>query len=121
MAMLILLTTAGFSLHRHHCIISKKTIISVAHIKNCCGTEGKEQDCPKECCQDETEFFQLDTEISLPATAHDFTPEQFIAVVQHCVLSRLFDQHVERSSSYLNYKPPLLLRDIPVIVQSFLI
>ncbi len=119
MAMFILLLTAGFSLHKHQCTVMKKTITSVAHVKNCCGAEEKE--CPKGCCNDETTYIQLSSEISLPATIHDFTPEQFVAVVHSCVLNGLFIQEVETSARYLNYKPPLLRRDIPVLVQSFLI
>ena len=120
MAMFILLTTVGFSLHTHHCTITKETVTSVNHVKNCCGTTD-EKECPKGCCQDETESIQIDTELTLPATAHEITPEQFVAVIQYSVLNSLFVQEVETSTRYLNYRPPLLLRDIPVLVQSFLI
>lgn len=121
MAMFILLTTAGFALHKHHCTVTKKTITSVAHVEGCCGTQEKEQECPKGCCQDETEYIQIDTELTLPATAHEFTPEQFVAVLQYCILNNLFNAETKTSAKYLNYKPPLLLRDIPVLIQSFLI
>ena len=120
MALFILFTTAGFSLHQHHCTITKETITSVSHVKDCCGAEDEEE-CPKGCCQDETKLIQLDAEISLPATTHEFTPEQFAAVIQYCVLNGLFSQEDKASSKYLNYRPPLLLRDIPVLIQSFLI
>jgi len=120
MAMLILFTTAGFSLHKHHCTITKETVTSVSHVKNCCGIED-EKECPKGCCHDETEIIQLDTELPLPATAHNFTPEQFVAVIQYCVLNNLFTTGNTALTKYFNYKPPLLLRDIPVLIQSFLI
>ena len=119
MAMVVLLTTTGFSLHKHHCTITKKTITSVAHVKNCCGTND-EKDCPNGCCQDETEYIKLNSEIPLPATIHEFTTGQF-ALIQYCVLNGLFDQKNKLITKYLNYRPPLLVRDIPVLVQSFLI
>ena len=120
MAMFVLLTTAGFSLNKHHCTITKETITSVNHVKGCCGT-ADESDCPKGCCEDETEYVQLNSEISLPATALTITPDQFVAIIQYSVLCGLLDQDVKTSNKYLNYRPPLLLRDIPVLVQSFLI
>lgn len=120
MALFILFTTAGFSLHKHHCTITKETITSVSHVKNCCGTENEEE-CPKGCCQDETEIIQLDTDFSLPATTHEFAPDLFVAIIQHFVLNSSLDNEDKASSKYLNYKPPLISRDIPVLIQSFLI
>lgn len=120
MAMFILLTTVGFALHSHHCNIKKETITSVAHARDCCGTSDQKA-CPKDCCQDETLYIQIDVETSLPASAHEFTPEQIVAVLLHCILNTLFCQEEKVSAKYLNYRPPLLLQDIPVLVQSFLI
>lgn len=120
MAMFILLTTAGFSLHKHHCTITKETTTSISHVKNCCGTED-EKECPKGCCQDETEIIQLSTDLSLPTTTHEFAPELFVAIIQHFVPNNLFDYGDKTLSKYLNYKPPLILKDIPVLIQSFLI
>jgi len=118
--MFILLTTAGFSLHKHHCTITKETTTSVSHVKNCCGTED-EKECPKGCCHDETEIIQLDTELSLPATTHEFAPELFVAIIHYFVFNSSLGHEDKSSSKYLNYKPPLILKDIPVLIQSFLI
>ena len=120
MAIVVLLTTTGFSLHKHHCTVTNETITSVAHVKNCCGTNN-DKDCPKGCCQDETEYIKLNSEIYLPATIHEFTPVQFVAVIQYYVLNGIFDQDNKLITKYLNYRPPLLVRDISVLVQSFLI
>jgi hypothetical protein len=120
MAMVILLATTGFSLHKHHCTITKETTTSVVHVKSCCGTNN-EKDCPKGCCQDETEYIHLNSEIYLPAIISEFTPEQFVAVMRYCLLKFSFDQEDIVSTKYLNYRPPLLVRDIQVLVLSFLI
>jgi len=120
MATLILLTTAGFSLHKHHCTVTKETTTSVSHVKNCCGIED-EKEFPEGCCHDETEIIQLDTELSLPATIHEFAPELFVAIIHCFVLYTSLGYEDKSSSKYLNYKPPLILKDIPVLIQSFLI
>ena len=120
MAMIVLLTTTGFSLHKHYCSVTNETITSVAHVKSCCSTNN-DKDCPKGCCQDETEYIKLNSEIYLPVTMHEFISVQFVAVIQYYVLNGIFDQDNKLITKYLNYRPPLLVRDISVLVQSLLI
>lgn len=119
LALFVLLTTTGFSLHEHHCTVTNETITSVMHEKSCCGKQDK-QDCPKNCCQNQVKFIQLDTETSLPATEYQISPDLFVTVL-HVVLFQLFEQNDKTTDKYFTYNSPPINRDIPVFVQSFLI
>jgi len=120
MAMFILLTAVGFSLNTHYCTATNKTVVSFNSIKSCCNV-ASEEGCSNGCCHDETEYIVLSSEISQPAVTTNISPIQFVALVQFILPDGLFDQDVEVFNKYLSYSPPLLFRDIPVRVQSFLI
>lgn len=119
LALLVLLTSTGFSLHKHHCTVTNETVTSIVHEKSCCGKNDK-QDCPKKCCQDQVKYIQLDTETSPPVSQHQLSPDLFVAVL-HVILFELFEQHDLRRNKYLNYNIPPIIQDIPVLTQSFLI
>lgn len=72
------------------------------------------------CCHSERQFFQLDDDFSV-------TPVQSLNISAAAILSVVaynlnFDHLVEVGiTEYLNYKPPIPDKDIPVLIQSFLI
>lgn len=72
------------------------------------------------CCHSEREFFQLDDDFSVaPVQTLSLSTASIISVfVYH--LSFDFNEG-DKLVAYLNYKPPIPDKDIPVLVQSFLI
>ena len=72
------------------------------------------------CCHSEREFFQLDDDFSVaPVQTLSIYSASIISVfVYH--LSLDFDES-NKLVAYLNYKPPIPDKDIPVLIQSFLI
>ncbi len=75
----------------------------------------------KDCCQNKTFNFESDDDQQiLSSTLLDLDQVQFLAsfVVQYLLT---LDRCTDDNPRYTQYRPPLLFRDIPVLIQSFLL
>ena len=133
LAILVFIGTSGLVINKHYCQNELKSI-AVFHNAESCHSKMAMAACPmhakkdqeqgekerKDCCNDCSEIVKIDQEQSFPSLdLHLPSPP----VVQPplpptLVLSILMsDRH---SLDYLHYKPPLIVCDIPVMLQSFL-
>ena len=112
----MLVSTSGVGITKHFCG-KRLASISVLGDGGCsCGVmEGASG-----CCHTERSFFQLDDDFSV-------APVQSFNVASASIIS-IFVYHLsfdflksDRSVALLNYKPPIPDKDIPVLIQSFLI
>ncbi len=87
------------------------------HAEHC--FEGEEEKMP--CCKDISEELKVE-EFTSAAFDFDASPELFqLAVINYLILQDIdFSTEVE-NPHFQHYSPPLPDRDIPVLVQSFLI
>lgn len=146
LAILVYLSSIGFSLNRHFCKNELKAVsillpaatcvqlgcASSEHIRpvlaepehkhgSCC----KKQDAPikpGDCCQDVREYLQLDPLVKIQDHADSFgqpPAAQAIAPVLS-VWSLPVLQPAGLQWEFLHFRPPLLIRDIPVLIQCFL-
>ena len=135
---MVILASAGIMVSKHYCqgefknlalfveaeqCHEVKTRKAEAHChsgKNTCQSLGSEDKQEKKCCENKTVFLETDDFISTMAPSKISPEFQLIAVT--FILSNDFLFSTEkRSLKFLNYKPPLIELDIPVLVQSFLI
>lgn len=72
-----------------------------------------------DCCHDEEVRIQLDEDYQLDAFSVDWKVE--VAAFVPTVVLAILEEVDQKQPHYLNYKPPLLMADIPVLVQTFLI
>lgn len=124
----MLMSSMGFTFTTHYCggfYHSKSLSIGVEDLN--CGMEIK-ADIPCEqtdnvlndnCCQNEFQEFKI-TEKFQPATHKIDVDLQFVIAFIDTYI-QLISAEKEHYSKYLNYQPPLPDRDIPVLIQSFLI
>lgn len=73
-----------------------------------------------DCCRNESEMLQVEDDF----TAFSLEFQDNIALVATLFVAfdlPLLYQEEDTNTAYLNYKPPLLHFDVPVLVQSFLI
>jgi hypothetical protein len=130
---LVLLSSTSFTFGMHFCMGQLESIALFSGAEPCematqkspCATDKHDPDCEhqqvtkKGCCEDQTvvieghEDLTQVTKVAVP----DF---QMIAVL-YAVVSFLFSAPAVDYYSYNDYSPPLIERDIPVLVQSFLI
>lgn len=122
------MSNMGFTVTAHHCmgIIHKKSISIGARDLNCGMESTEEVPCEEQdetidydCCQNEFQEFKI-TDKFQPAI-HDIQVDLQFVIAFIDTYFQLTSFEKEQYSKYLNYHPPLLDRDIPVLIQSFLI
>lgn len=128
LAALMLCTSVGFTIDMHFCqgnlaavsIVGEATCCKkacVANKKACCQLP-LEKD-TKGCCENTSIDVQLDTDI--PNAETPSLSNNQIQFVVAFVATYFPKVSLKASiSTHQNYKPPLLIRDIPVLLQSFL-
>ncbi len=129
LSLLVLLSSTSFTFNMHFCMGQLKSIAVLSNAK-ACDLEVKSLSCardkqipqnitPKSCCQDQTLVVEGQNE--LEETASISIPDFQTVAVLYVVTSFLFEASGANTYSYKEYSPPLIDRDIPVLVQSFLI
>ena len=113
----LLVATTGVTLNKHYCMGKLKSIAVNEHAEHC--FEGEDEQMP--CCQEISEELRVE-EITTTVFDFDATPHLYeLAIVNFVLLNNsYYDAQVEKPT-FLIYDPPLPDRDIPVLIQSFLI
>ena len=132
LAFLTLAVSSGITLNLHYCQghLEKIALFSTPKschepIKSCCASK-QQKACHKgdnhddNCCKNKSEFVKFDEQYTVKhEDANMDTRLPLVAVITVLVLNPL--STVESNSvDYLNYKPPLIERDISILFQSFL-
>ena len=122
MAALLLTTSVGVTLHRHYCM-GRLIDTSINHPAASCMSMMDMGDASDAmgCCKDTVEEFKVD---DLQKAHFDFnaTPDlNLLAVVTYVLVDYKLFSTATTQKQFLNYKPPLIAQDVPVLVQSFLL
>ncbi|PHI21214.1 hypothetical protein CEQ90_04120 [Lewinellaceae bacterium SD302] len=130
----MLFSSSGVVFSKHYCQGELKSIAFFSEAESCHDSkkarscpfhppveEDKEEPTRKDCCEDESEIIKLDEDIEVPQFDLDLPEyQQLVAVL--LVTAELFSSGSDsKTLHYLNYKPPLIVRDLPVSLQTFLI
>lgn len=117
LAITLLIATTGITLNKHYCMGRLKSIAVNEHAEHC--FEGEEEQMP--CCKDISEELKVE-EITTVGFDFDATPDLYqLAIVQYVLLQNHNFGLQSEKPHFQHYSPPLPDRDIPVLVQSFLI
>ncbi len=127
----MLLISTGFSVNEHYCQGQLKSWrINLTppncHAESACHKASPEKSCKhgepqKGCCENESSYVQLDADFpTIDIATIDFEPIQWM-IFTFVRKLLIFQNRPVYLTHYQNYKPPLLDRDIPVFVQSFLL
>lgn len=105
----------GFSTQAHQCEMADMEGIceEITHSEGCNIT-------PVDCCSNDFVQIQLDENFDSPIQMDTELNTQFIAAFTLVYLN-LYDFQSVSNIDYVDYSPPLLQQDIPVLFQSFLI
>lgn len=125
-AIMLLIGNVGITMATHLCggqAVTSRIMIGTGHID--CGMPatdadcGSEQDKPEPCC--ENEYLPVEVEEDYPKSTiqPNFNVDFAVAYVHIILTSRLLLE--EDKPRYLHYFPPLLLRDVSVLNQVFII
>ena len=73
----------------------------------------------KPCCENEYRSLDLEDEFQ-PQVINSSVNLEFVAAFFITLIGKVYAAESDKAE-YLNYSPPLIERDIPVLIQSFLI
>ena len=126
MALLVLFSTMSFSVDKHYC---GDTLVdsSIFFEAEGCGmelqTNNDLKDCSvkkKNCCSDVTIIFQGQEDLKTSFDKIDLQKQQFIASFYFTYVN-LFEGLEENIIPFYGYPPPLLITDIQLLDETFLI
>ncbi len=125
MAFVVLFSTLSFTVNMHYC---GDTLMDTAifHKAETCGMEMENpssKDCSitkKSCCSDEQLVVDGQDELQLSLDKISFEQQIFIASFVYTYIN-LFEGTNENVSSYQDYKPPLVIRQIFKLDETYLI
>ena len=126
LACLVLVSTMSFTINKHFCgdhLVSTSVILKA----DTCGMENQipttEKGCSilkKNCCKDEIQLVKGQDDLKLDFSELDFQQQIFITslVISY---TNLFEGQATQISPFKYYSPPLVVKDIQLLDQVFLI
>jgi len=125
MAFVVLFSTMSFTIDMHYC---GDTLVDTA-IFNKVKTCGMEMEKPsskgcsitkKNCCNDKQMVVDSQDELKLSVDTFSFEQQQFITSFVYAYIN-LFENIEEEINSYRDYSPPLVVREIYKLDETYLI
>ena len=125
MVLVVLFTTMSFTIDMHYC---GNTLVEAAifHKAKGCGMEMQKpstKSCSiilKNCCTDKQMIFDGHDELQLSFNTLSFEQQQFLASFIYTYIN-LFEGVEEEVNSYRDYIPPLVVREIYKLDETYLI
>ncbi len=125
MALVVLLSTMSFTIDMHYC---GGTLVDTAIFQKAktCGMEMQEsqtKDCSitkKNCCSDKQTVIDGQNELKLSLDTLSLEQQQFVASFIYTYIN-LFEDADENINSYRDYAPPLVVREIYKLDETYLI
>lgn len=118
LALLLLVSTTGVTLHKHYCMGEVKDIAINHHAQSCTGNMDMEMEMG--CCEDTIDLYKAD-DFQKANSVFELDILKVPAVLSYILIDLDLLSVSNHFAKYLNYKPPLIDLDIPILVQSFLI
>lgn len=125
MAFVVLFSTLSFTIDMHYC---GETLVDTAIFKKAkgCGMEMQNpstKDCSmtkKNCCSDKQIFVDGQDELKVSFDTLSFEQQQFVISFIYTYIN-LFEGFDEEINSFQEYKPPLVVRQIYKLDETYLI
>ena len=132
LALLIFISSTGFVLNMHYCQDELKSM-AIYFEAEACHQEKEMASCPmhnaenhhgekesKGCCDDETEYLKSETDQIATASEVEINVNPVLLSALLVALQIELPSIDTQSLQYFNYKPPLIVCDLPVRLQTFL-
>lgn len=134
LSLLVLLSTSGWVLSKHYCggVLKNVALFGEATpchdnklMKSCPlhgsmpASNGQSSD-DNDCCDTTNELIKLDNEEAKLSAEFNLSNHPVLIVVLMILGDLVLDSCDDKTTHYLSYKPPLLVCDLPVRLQTFL-
>ncbi len=116
MALTVLMSTLSFTVSMHYCQgeLVDTAVFQKAHD---CGMEMSDKD---NCCDDKEIKIEGQDELKLPVADLNLDQQVFVISFLHSYI-KLFEASKERKESFSNYPPPLIVKQIFKLDETYLI
>lgn len=132
LALLMVISSTGLTLAAHICQGELKELAFTKQEQSCCAKKlqpphcadqsAEKEEMPADCCQS-VQISAETTEATIKSLRfEDLQPDQFnLTFTAAYLVSLLQPENKADNTNYTDYPPPPTVRDIPVLVQSFLL
>lgn len=120
MALLVLLSTVSFTVDKHFCgsILVDKAVFSEAQT---CGMHADmSSSAEDDCCDEEKVLIEGQKELKISFDDLNLEQQVFLASFSYSYLDS-FEGEAQAETPFFHYKPPLLVYDIHLLDETFLI
>ena len=120
-AILLLGSTISWTVEKHYCM-GRVMDIAIFHEAKDCGMQmmNSEEDMKMDCCSDEITVVQGQDDLKISFDELTFDQQLFLAAYTHSYIN-LYNVLREHVVPHKEYPPPILVKDIQVLDQVFLI
>lgn len=126
MALVVMFSTMSFSINKHYCMDHLVDVSFILPADNCGmemdftdNTEGSQLTAGA-CCADEHIAVEGQEDVK-PSPEWSPEKQQLVAAAFLYTYSLLFEEEEIEKNEFLDYSPPLITKDLPVIYESYLI
>ncbi|MEP5614386.1 MAG: hypothetical protein ABJP45_19195 [Cyclobacteriaceae bacterium] len=116
-AIILLIATTGITLNKHYCMGRVKSVAIFHHAENCMGNDLID---PMPCCEDVSQQLKVEN-LAKASFEFESTLSLNLLAVYYFVLDQRLISFEKDKPEFHDYSPPPPDRDIPVLIQSFLI
>ena len=122
LAVLVLVSTLSFTVEKHFCGGHLVDSAIFSNAKKCGGMDAEELDYVKKpCCEDTVDIIEGQDELTVK-DFQELNKDTYIALVSYVYgYTCLFETLAKPKVPHKNYKPPLIIEDIQVLDETFLI
>lgn len=122
MALVVLLSTMSFTVEKHFCgqILVDLAIFSEADTCGMHPTSTEDKEVEEQCCTEEKTIIEGQDELKISFDQLDFPQQVFLTSFAYTYLD-LFEGLPQQVVPFKDYSPPLLVHDIQLMDQTFLI
>lgn len=125
MAVLLLLSTTSWTIGKHYCMGHLVDVSLFSNAESCCKQSdgARTIDRPREadsCCSNELLVLDGQDDLNISINDLDLDQQAFLASFAHCYF-QMFEVCAEQVVPHKYYPPPILVKDIHVLDEVFLI
>jgi hypothetical protein len=119
MVVILMIATMGVTLNKHYCMGQLRNVSLFQQVASC--EEGMGMSGEMDCCEDVTQEFKVEDFNKVKIDVKTDTNFNLLAVFTFVLIDYELVGIDTNDANYLSYIPPLIEKDIPILLQSFLI
>ena len=118
LAFLLVVSTTGITISKHFCMGELQEVSFYGEVDTCFEKMGMSKENTMDCCEKTVEEYKADELPKISVNINLKNSQELLAVVAYLIIDNgLILRATDKAN--LNYKPPLIEQDIPILTQTF--